>query len=132
MIEVAQSLTREVFVIAVGKQQRERLLEKMCLNPERVYSNDDVSLASKLSTAAAGLGFDVVVYSARGKFGSEVFDLCAEFGRFVHLKDRGLDVNLNQVPFATSKNIMISSFDLMSLYARSQKQKGGKGLIWQT
>jgi len=114
-IVLAKHAGAEIFATAGTREKRDFLVQKYGIQPDRVFSSRDNSFASGVHNMTGGKGVDVVLNTLSGSLLQESFNCVAQFGRFIELGKRDLELNSALEMGAFTRNVSFSSFDLLQL-----------------
>ena len=94
----------EVFVTVGSEQKRDFVNKTFGIPPDHIFSSRDTSFAKSLMAMTKDKGVDVVLNSLAGQLLQESWNCMAQFGRFVEIGKRNLELNsgLGMAPFARS------------------------------
>ncbi|QSZ31907.1 hypothetical protein DSL72_001476 [Monilinia vaccinii-corymbosi] len=114
-IQIAQSVSAEIFT-TVGTENKVQYLVKTChIQRERIFSSRDLKDIARLKAAVSGRGFDVILSSSNGDMLHETCRLIAARGRFVDVGRVDVQNHSTLAMEMFSRNASFSSFDLSSM-----------------
>ncbi|RHZ48345.1 hypothetical protein CDV55_100373 [Aspergillus turcosus] len=112
-VTIAQWIGAEIFVTVGSQTKREFITEKYQIPSDHIFSSRDPSFAMGLLAKTDGHGVDVVLNSLSGRLLQESFNCLCEFGRFVEIGKRDLELNSRLDMHAFTRNVSFSSIDLL-------------------
>lgn len=100
----------------VGSEKKRALLkEEFGIEDDCIFSSRDVSFAADVARKTKGKGVDICINSLAGVMLQESVNSMANFGRFVEIGKRDLEVNSSLELQTFTRNVTFSSLDLILL-----------------
>ena len=114
-IVLAKRVNAEIFVTVGREKKRDFVIKKYGIQSDHVFSSRDTSFAQGLLAVTQGKGVDVVLNTLAGPLLQESFDCVAQFGRFIEVGKRDLQLNNSLEMGAFTRTVSFSSIDLLQL-----------------
>lgn len=116
-IQLAQPAGAEVYTTVSTDEKKERLVKKLGVKWENIFSSRDTSFVDGLLQATNGRGVDMVLNSLASDLQHASWWCLASFGRFVEIGKRDLTdtgrVEMDQF----LKNATFTAFDMSNLFS---------------
>jgi NADPH:quinone reductase-like Zn-dependent oxidoreductase len=114
-INLAKIAGAEIFATVGSTEKREALISQYGIPEDHIFSSRSTSFATGVRAATGGKGVDVVLNSLAGSLLQESFDCLAQFGRFVEIGKRDLELNNSLQMQTFTRNVSFYSLDLIQL-----------------
>lgn len=114
-IVLAKRVNAEIFVTVGTEKKRDFVIKKYGIQPDHIFSSRDTSFAPGLLAVTQGKGVDVVLNTLAGPLLQESFNCVAQFGRFIEVGKRDLQLNSSLEMGAFTRTVSFSSIDLLQL-----------------
>ena len=114
-IVLAKRANAEIFVTVGTEKKRDFVIKKYGIQPDHIFSSRDTSFAPGLLSVTQGRGVDVVLNTLAGPLLQESFNCVAQFGRFIEVGKRDLQLNNSLEMGAFTRTVSFSSIDLLQL-----------------
>lgn len=114
-INLAKNAGAEVYATVGSAEKREALINQYGIPASHIFSSRSTSFAAGIRSATGGKGVDVVLNSLAGALLQESFDCLAQFGRFVEIGKRDLELNNSLQMQTFTRNVSFYSLDLIQL-----------------
>ncbi len=114
-IVLAKHVGAEIFVTVGTEKKRDFVVKKYDIHPDHIFSSRDASFTSGVLGMTHGKGVDVVLNTLAGALLQESFNCIAQFGRFIEVGKRDLELNNNLEMGAFVRAVSFSSIDLLQL-----------------
>lgn len=114
-IVLAQHVGAEIFVTVGTEKKRDFVIEKYGIQPDHIFSSRDTSFAPGVLAMTQGKGVDVVLNTLAGALLQESFNCVAQFGRFIEVGKKDLELNSSLEMGTFTRQVSFSSIDLLLL-----------------
>ena len=114
-IVLAKHIGAEIFVTVGTEKKRDFVVKKYDIQPDHIFSSRDASFAPGILAMTNGKGVDVVLNTLAGVLLQESFNCVAQFGRFIEIGKRDLELNNNLEMGAFVRAVSFASIDLLQL-----------------
>ena len=114
-IVLAKHVGAEIFVTVGTEKKRDFVVKKYDIQPDHIFTSRDISFASGVLAMTQGKGVDVVLNTLAGALLQEGFNCVAQFGRFIEVGKRDLELNSSLEMGAFTRAVTFSSIDLLQL-----------------
>lgn len=114
-INLAKMVGAEIFATVGSAEKREALISHYGIPEDHIFSSRSTSFAMGVRAATGGKGVDVILNSLSGSLLQESFDCLAQFGRFVEIGKRDLELNNSLQMQTFTRNVSFYSLDLIQL-----------------
>jgi NADPH:quinone reductase-like Zn-dependent oxidoreductase len=114
-IVLAQHVGAEIFVTVGTEKKRDFVIEKYGIQPDHIFSSRDTSFAPGVLAMTQGKGVDVVLNTLAGALLQESFNCVAQFGRFIEVGKKDLELNSSLEMGTFNRQVSFSSIDLLRL-----------------
>ena len=114
-IVLAKHVGAEIFVTVGTEKKRDFVVKKYDIQPDHIFSSRDTSFAPGILAMTEGKGVDVVLNTLAGPLLQESFNCVAQFGRFIEVGKRDLELNSSLEMGAFTRAVTFSSIDLLQL-----------------
>jgi len=114
-IVLAKHVGAEIFVTVGTEKKRDFVVKKYDIQPDHIFSSRDTSFAPGILAMTQGKGVDVVLNTLAGALLQESFNCVAQFGRFIEIGKRDLELNSSLEMGAFTRAVSFASIDLLQL-----------------
>ena len=114
-IVLAKHVGAEIFVTVGTEKKRDFVVKKYDVQPDHIFSSRDTSFGPGVQAMTQGKGVDVVLNTLAGPLLQESFNCVSQFGRFIEVGKKDLELNSSLEMGAFTRNVSFSSIDLLQL-----------------